>query len=146
MQVSEEMQHGSKWRKLKLAPGLDTCVHIPRTFDDSTATARFSGSVSPTVVSPAVDTSNYLPSTPTPSSSGLRCPFATSAPVNLPRRFRHTTRCLTGDYSHSIGCGKSLSEIKNSSFFKFSYFYSFCGKRCQLELLLCEAFIAYDEN
>ncbi|KAK7341859.1 hypothetical protein VNO80_24800 [Phaseolus coccineus] len=65
---------GSKWRKLKLALGLDTCVHIPRTFDDSTATARFSGSVSPTVVSPAGDTSSYRPSTPTPSSSGLRLP------------------------------------------------------------------------
>lgn len=65
---------GSKWRKLKLALGLDTCVHIPRTFDDSTASARFSGSVSPTVVSPAGDTSSYRPSTPTPSSSGLRLP------------------------------------------------------------------------
>ncbi|XP_047167285.1 E3 ubiquitin-protein ligase WAV3 [Vigna umbellata] len=65
---------GSKWRKLKLALGLDSCVHIPRTFDDSSATGRFSGSVSPSVVSPAGDTSGYRPSTPTPSSSGLRLP------------------------------------------------------------------------
>ncbi|WVZ02850.1 hypothetical protein V8G54_023656 [Vigna mungo] len=65
---------GSKWRKLKLALGLDSCVHIPRTFDDSHATGRFSGSVSPSVVSPAGDTSGYRPSTPTPSSSGLRLP------------------------------------------------------------------------
>jgi len=58
----------------------------------------------------------------------------------------HTTRCLTGDYSHNIGGGNNMSEVEKSSFFKFSYFYSFCGKGCQLELLLCEAFVAYDEN
>ncbi|RDX57737.1 hypothetical protein CR513_62998 [Mucuna pruriens] len=63
---------GSKWRKLKLALGLDSCVHIPRPFDDSSA--RFSDGVSPPLVSPAGDTSSYRPSTPTPSSSGLRLP------------------------------------------------------------------------
>ncbi|KAK7312581.1 hypothetical protein VNO77_36537 [Canavalia gladiata] len=65
---------GSKWRKLKLALGLDSCVHIPRALDDSSAAARFSGATSPTVVSPAGDTSGYRPTTPTPSSSGLRLP------------------------------------------------------------------------
>ncbi|KAK7404751.1 hypothetical protein VNO78_05707 [Psophocarpus tetragonolobus] len=66
---------GTKWRKLKLALGLDSCVHIPRPFDDSSAAStRFSGVVSPTVVSPAGDSSGYRPSTPTPSSSGLRLP------------------------------------------------------------------------
>nr|KYP68550.1 hypothetical protein KK1_022181 [Cajanus cajan] len=69
---------GSKWRKLKLVLGLDSCVHIPRAFDDSSssssAAARFSGGISPAVVSPPGDTSGYRPSTPTPSSSGLRLP------------------------------------------------------------------------
>lgn len=65
---------GSKWRKLKLALGLDSCVHIPRHFDDSSPAGRFSGGVSPTVFSPAGDTSGYRPATPTPSSSGLRLP------------------------------------------------------------------------
>ncbi|KAG4387181.1 hypothetical protein JHK82_031333 [Glycine max] len=66
---------GSKWTKLKLALGLDSCVHIPRSFDNSSSAAtRFSGGVSPTVVSPAGDSSSYRPSTPTPSSSGLRLP------------------------------------------------------------------------
>ncbi|KAL2328591.1 hypothetical protein Fmac_022018 [Flemingia macrophylla] len=65
---------GTKWRKLKLALGLDSCVHIPRAFDDSSAAARFSGGVSPTGVSPTGDTTGYRPSTPTPSSSGLRLP------------------------------------------------------------------------
>ena len=61
---------GSRWRKLKLALGLDSCVHIPRACDDSsTATTRFPGDVSPTVVSPAGDTSGYRPFTPTPLSS-----------------------------------------------------------------------------
>ncbi|KAG4958353.1 hypothetical protein JHK82_035042 [Glycine max] len=66
---------GSRWRKLKLALGLDSCVHIPRACDDSsTATTRFPGDVSPTVVSPAGDTSGYRPFTPTPSSFGLWLP------------------------------------------------------------------------
>ncbi|XP_061346547.1 E3 ubiquitin-protein ligase WAV3-like [Gastrolobium bilobum] len=61
---------GSKWRKMKLALGLDSCVHIPRALDDSSSplnstAARFSGDVSG-------DTSGYHSSTPTPSSSGLR--------------------------------------------------------------------------
>ncbi|KAK7257691.1 hypothetical protein RIF29_31848 [Crotalaria pallida] len=70
---------GSQWRKMKLALGFNTCVHIPRGFDDSSsslssAPARFSGSYSSSVLSSADDNSGYRPSTPTPSSSGLRLP------------------------------------------------------------------------
>ncbi|CAL0304070.1 unnamed protein product [Lupinus luteus] len=67
---------GSQWRKVKLALGFNTCVHIPRDFDDSSsslnsAPERFSGSISSSdVVTPAGDRR----STSRPSSSGLRLP------------------------------------------------------------------------
>lgn len=67
----------SKWRKVKLALGFNSCAHIPRPLDDSSSplnstAARFSGAAPLSVVFPAGDTSSYRPSTPTPSSSGLR--------------------------------------------------------------------------
>ncbi|XP_015952427.1 E3 ubiquitin-protein ligase WAV3 [Arachis duranensis] len=68
---------GSKWRKMKLALGFNTCVHIPRDLDDSpsAAAARFSDVTSPSVVSPA-SAGYYSSSTPTTpsSSSALRLP------------------------------------------------------------------------
>uniref|UniRef100_A0A2P2IU27 Uncharacterized protein LOC103956746 n=1 Tax=Rhizophora mucronata TaxID=61149 RepID=A0A2P2IU27_RHIMU len=58
---------GSKWRKAKLMLGLNTCLYAPPALDEdessSHSVARFSESVS---LSPRG------PSTPTPSSSGLR--------------------------------------------------------------------------
>ncbi|KAI9075081.1 hypothetical protein K1719_042929 [Acacia pycnantha] len=67
---------GSKWRKLKLALGLNLCVHVPRDIDDSSpsqnSTARFIGSYSPSDVSPSGDSSGYRSTTPTTSSSALR--------------------------------------------------------------------------
>uniref|UniRef100_K7LQF2 Uncharacterized protein n=1 Tax=Glycine max TaxID=3847 RepID=K7LQF2_SOYBN len=90
---------GSKWTKLKLALGLDSCVHIPRSFDNSSSAAtRFSGGVSPTVVSPAGDSSSYRPSTPTPSSSGLRLPKSgpKSPKMNNNFSFNHTLIFLIG--------------------------------------------------
>ncbi|KAF8039848.1 hypothetical protein BT93_B2153 [Corymbia citriodora subsp. variegata] len=74
---------GSKWRKLKLALGLNNsaaaCLYIPQTLDDpppssasasaSSAAARFSDAAS---FSPTDRSLLRLPTTPTPSSSGLR--------------------------------------------------------------------------
>ncbi|KAI4334378.1 hypothetical protein L6164_019078 [Bauhinia variegata] len=66
----------SKWRKVKLALGLNMCVYVPRAIDDSSASiksgARFSDASSLSNVSLDGDSSNYRPTTPTPSSSGLR--------------------------------------------------------------------------
>ncbi|KAG5009612.1 hypothetical protein JHK82_018233 [Glycine max] len=67
---------GNKWRKLKLALGLDSCVHTPRAFDDSSAaTASVSSGVSPTIISSACNTSGYRPSIPTPLSYGYPNPL-----------------------------------------------------------------------
>lgn len=75
---------GSKWRKAKLALGLNTCLYIPKTLEDSPATAtastvaggRFSDAVSlsPTTPNRNSDCHVDMPTTPTPSSSGLRMP------------------------------------------------------------------------
>lgn len=60
---------GSKWRKAKLALGLNMCLYVPQTVeqDSSPSPSRFSDAVS---LSPAAALSRG--STPTPSSSGLR--------------------------------------------------------------------------
>ncbi|KAI9087455.1 hypothetical protein K1719_030595 [Acacia pycnantha] len=67
---------GSKWRKLKLALGLNLCVHVPRDIDDSSpsqnSTARFIGSYSPSDVSPSGDSSSHCSTTSTPSSFALQ--------------------------------------------------------------------------
>ncbi|MFS8011754.1 putative chromatin regulator PHD family [Helianthus anomalus] len=57
----------SKWRKMKLALGLNTCLYLPKTTDDdesvdSRAHAPPRGS----------DVRRLMPTTPTPSSSGLQ--------------------------------------------------------------------------
>ncbi|KDP44028.1 hypothetical protein JCGZ_05495 [Jatropha curcas] len=61
---------GSKWRKAKLALGLNMCLYVPQTHeqDSSSLPSRFSDAVS---LSPATALSGGS-TTPTPSSSGLR--------------------------------------------------------------------------
>ncbi|KAJ6311515.1 hypothetical protein OIU77_013303 [Salix suchowensis] len=60
---------GNKWRKAKLALGLNLCVYVPRTLDDSAAPSseRLSDAA---LLSPKNWDSR--PMTPTPSSHGLR--------------------------------------------------------------------------
>ncbi|CAN8244350.1 unnamed protein product [Cochlearia groenlandica] len=59
---------GSKWRKAKLALGLNLCLYVPQTLEDSSPSRRSNDTVSlsPVMVS--------RPTTPVPSSSGLRLP------------------------------------------------------------------------
>ncbi|XP_057956239.1 E3 ubiquitin-protein ligase WAV3-like [Malania oleifera] len=67
---------GSKWQKAKMALGLNLCVYPPQTLEDSPTVAalpgRFSDVVSPTTSLSLVGDGPYRPTTPTPSSSGLR--------------------------------------------------------------------------
>lgn len=65
---------GSKWRKAKLALGLNRCVLVPRTLDDSPPSLDGSERLSDAaLLSPASWASGPSgPSTPTPSSHGLR--------------------------------------------------------------------------
>ncbi|OWM87598.1 hypothetical protein CDL15_Pgr022710 [Punica granatum] len=72
---------GSKWRKAKLALGLNLCVYVPRTLEDSppdsddASTERLSDAA---LLSPGNwDAGHSRPMTPTPSSHGLR--FSRSA-------------------------------------------------------------------
>ncbi|KAG6735732.1 hypothetical protein POTOM_061604 [Populus tomentosa] len=71
---------GSKWRKAKLALGLNLCVYVPRTLDDSAAPSseRLSDAA---LLSPTNWDSR--PMTPTPSSHGLRLAKSGSKPSKL---------------------------------------------------------------
>ncbi|KAJ1694586.1 hypothetical protein LUZ63_011284 [Rhynchospora breviuscula] len=74
---------GSRWRKAKLSLGLNLCVYVPKTLDEITSSSS-STVPSPSVVSPdaaalpspvapgSSDFTMLMPTTPTPSSSGLR--------------------------------------------------------------------------
>ncbi|KAI3748234.1 hypothetical protein L6452_11188 [Arctium lappa] len=60
----------SKWRKMKLALGLNTCLYVPKTTDDDESLhSPSSRSRAPPRVS---DVRHRMPTTPTPSSSGLK--------------------------------------------------------------------------
>ncbi|XP_024011577.1 uncharacterized protein LOC112086693 [Eutrema salsugineum] len=64
---------GSKWRKAKLALGLNLCLYVPKTLEDPSSLSRRSDdtvSLSPVMVP--------RPTTPIPSSSGLRLPRSIS--------------------------------------------------------------------
>ncbi|XP_010520377.1 PREDICTED: uncharacterized protein LOC104799509 isoform X2 [Tarenaya hassleriana] len=65
---------GSKWRKAKLTLGLNMCLDIPKTLDDPTSPPRRSSddASSPTMAATAAAAAAVRPTTPTPSSSGLR--------------------------------------------------------------------------
>nr|GMD69463.1 E3 ubiquitin-protein ligase WAV3 isoform X1 [Ipomoea batatas] len=71
---------GSKWRKAKLALGMNICLYVPKTLEEGPATApSAAGRVSDALpLSPASarssDSQINMPTTPTPSSSGLRLP------------------------------------------------------------------------
>lgn len=67
---------GSRWRKAKLALGLNLCVYVPKTLDDASPSddpSRRSSDAA--VVSPSSGPPDFralMPTTPTPTSSGLR--------------------------------------------------------------------------
>ncbi|XP_071706405.1 E3 ubiquitin-protein ligase WAV3-like [Rutidosis leptorrhynchoides] len=58
----------SKWRKVTLALGLNTCLHLPTTTDDDDSLH----SPAPSSRSRSSDVRHRMPTTPTPSSSGLQ--------------------------------------------------------------------------
>ncbi|PHU03881.1 hypothetical protein BC332_29132 [Capsicum chinense] len=70
---------GSKWRKAKLALGINMCLYVPKTHEDDSDTmvrGRFSDAVSLSPTTPNRNSECHvvvdMPTTPTPSSSGLR--------------------------------------------------------------------------
>ncbi|XP_068665364.1 E3 ubiquitin-protein ligase WAV3-like [Aristolochia californica] len=74
MDFSKEM--ASKWRKAKLALGMNLCVYVPRTDDEASSSVDLAGRLSDavSVSSPSLkpDSLPITPTTPIPSSSGLR--------------------------------------------------------------------------
>ncbi|XP_077226806.1 E3 ubiquitin-protein ligase WAV3-like [Tasmannia lanceolata] len=65
----------SKWRKAKIALGLNLCVYVPRTIDDASPSddvnSRFSDASRVSRASGNSDSRPSTPNTPIPSSSGL---------------------------------------------------------------------------
>ncbi|KAJ9540347.1 hypothetical protein OSB04_026853 [Centaurea solstitialis] len=61
----------SKWRKLKLALGLNTCLYVPKTTEDDDDSLHSSSSRS-RAPPRSSDVRHRMPTTPTPSSSGLQ--------------------------------------------------------------------------
>lgn len=104
---------GSKWRKAKLALGLNRCVLVPRTLDDSPPSLDGSERLSDAaLLSPASWASGPSgPSTPTPSSHGLRLSRSGSKSSKV-------SNCLPYEFH---GCGVCLFVF----FFLCFWFWSF---------------------
>ncbi|KAG1359758.1 E3 ubiquitin-protein ligase WAV3 [Cocos nucifera] len=106
---------GSTWRKAKLALGLNLCVYVPKAIDDASPSDDPSGrSSNVAVVSPPSGTSDFralMPTTPTPTSSGLRLSKSGS------RSFKKTCAiCLA---SMKPGHGHALFTAECSHTFHF---------------------------
>jgi hypothetical protein len=63
---------GSKWRKVKLALGINTCLYVPPTLEDSSPATASAARLSDALSTAPGHGSDFRPTTPTPSSSGLR--------------------------------------------------------------------------
>ncbi|CAH8376841.1 unnamed protein product [Eruca vesicaria subsp. sativa] len=98
---------GSKWRKAKLALGLNLCLYVPKTLEESSSLSRRSNdavSVSPVTVP--------RPTTPTPSSSGLRLPRS----ISISSSKKTCAICLT---AMKAGQGHAIFTAECSHSFHF---------------------------
>ncbi|KAM0068432.1 putative transcription factor C2H2 family [Helianthus debilis subsp. tardiflorus] len=102
----------SKWRKMKLALGLNTCLYVPESSDDGESVKSSSRSCS--------DARRRLPITPTPSSSGLRVSKysdkSTSEPVCaiclMPMKATGTDAIFKAECTHSFHYHCIASNVK----------------------------------
>ncbi|XP_016489603.2 E3 ubiquitin-protein ligase WAV3 isoform X1 [Nicotiana tabacum] len=119
---------GSKWRKAKLALGLNMCLYVPKTLEDSPAVAlsggRFSDAVSlsPTTPNRNSDCHVDMPTTPTPSSSGLRLPKhssksskSTCAICLMTMKPGQGHAIFTAECSHSFHFNCITSNVKHGN-------------------------------
>ncbi|KAF8102329.1 hypothetical protein N665_0198s0042 [Sinapis alba] len=98
---------GSKWRKAKLALGLNLCLYVPKTTEESSSLTRRSNdavSFSPVTVP--------RPTTPTPSSSGLRLPRS----ISISSSKKTCAICLT---AMKAGQGHAIFTAECSHSFHF---------------------------
>ncbi|XP_015874446.2 E3 ubiquitin-protein ligase WAV3 isoform X1 [Ziziphus jujuba] len=119
----------SKWRKAKLALGLNTCLYVPQTSEDSSpsndvAAGRFSdvASTSPMLSPTGLAADCRLPTTPTPSSSGLRLPKSgsksskrTCAICLNTMKPGHGHAIFTAECSHSFHFHCITSNVKHGN-------------------------------
>jgi hypothetical protein len=86
----ERVRMESRWRKAKMSLGLNLCVYVPRTLDDgdspstgsstaalvspvaSSSSAATSANTTPTAEQRVKGAGALMPTTPTPTSAGLR--------------------------------------------------------------------------
>ncbi|KAF3454978.1 hypothetical protein FNV43_RR05426 [Rhamnella rubrinervis] len=119
---------GSKWRKAKLALGLNTCLYVPQTSEDlpasnDVAAGRFSDVVSSSsMLSPTGHAADYQPTTPTPSSSGLLLPKTriksskrTCAICLNTMKPGHGHAIFTAECSHSFHFHCITSNVKHGN-------------------------------
>ncbi|XP_059291799.1 E3 ubiquitin-protein ligase WAV3-like [Lycium ferocissimum] len=119
---------GSKWRKAKLALGLNMCLYVPKTLEDSPATVageRFSDVVSLSPTSPRRHSDCHvdMPTTPTPSSSGLRLPKqhsyksskSTCAICLMSMKAGQGHAIFTAECSHSFHFNCITSNVKHGN-------------------------------
>ncbi|KAG2299900.1 hypothetical protein Bca4012_011471 [Brassica carinata] len=98
---------GSKWRKAKLALGINLCLYVPKTSEESSSLTRRSNdavSLSPVTVP--------RPTTPTPSSSGLRLPRS----ISISSSKKTCAICLT---AMKAGQGHAIFTAECSHSFHF---------------------------
>ncbi|KAJ7981017.1 Zinc finger C3HC4-type RING finger family protein [Quillaja saponaria] len=118
---------GSKWRKVKLALGMNMCVYVPRASEDPSpsinVTERFSdASLASSLDSPLATSSICRPTTPTPSSSGLRLPKSGPKPSKGACAICLTTMkpgqghaIFTAECSHSFHFHCITSNVKHGN-------------------------------
>ncbi|CAF1772953.1 unnamed protein product [Brassica napus] len=105
--IPARKEMGSKWRKAKLALGLNLCLYVPKTLEESSSLSRRSNdavSLSPVTVP--------RPTTPTPSSSGLRLPRS----ISISSSKKTCAICLT---AMKAGQGHAIFTAECSHSFHF---------------------------
>ncbi|KAL3518402.1 hypothetical protein ACH5RR_020991 [Cinchona calisaya] len=119
---------GSKWRKAKLALGMKMCLFVPTTIEDSPAPEQASaGGISDAVsLSPiphrGSDCRLNMPTTPLPSSSGLRLPKHSSSKSKKTcaiclntMKAGHGHAIFTAECSHSFHFYCITSNVKHGN-------------------------------
>ncbi|XP_004309648.1 PREDICTED: uncharacterized protein LOC101292860 isoform X1 [Fragaria vesca subsp. vesca] len=118
---------GSKWRKAKLALGLNTCLYVPQTAEESSSpspnrvvASRHSDAVSSSsLLSPTGVVSERRPTTPTPSSSGLKTGTKSSkrtcAICLTTMKPGHGHAIFTAECSHSFHFHCITSNVKHGN-------------------------------
>ncbi|XP_050368643.1 E3 ubiquitin-protein ligase WAV3-like [Argentina anserina] len=122
---------GSKWRKAKLALGLNTCLYVPQTSEEHPSSPSPNGVVasrhsdavsSSSLLSPTGLGSDRQATTPTPSSSGLRLPKSgtksskkTCAICLTTMKPGHGHAIFTAECSHSFHFHCITSNVKHGN-------------------------------